>query len=112
MEERIKGMEEVLQKTLLAAELEKQKADHHLNLLIEATREKKELLKQLIEMKEAERRWWDTTNPEQMEVVEEPPTTSPKRQLTAEEGEGEDQQQPSPKRIMLTEEELRTHPVR
>jgi len=55
-EESIKGLEEALQKALRMAEVEKQKADHHLNLLIEATREKKELLRQLIEIKEAEKR--------------------------------------------------------
>jgi len=50
MVERVNGMEEALQKVFLTAELEKQKADHHLNLLIETTREKEELLRQLIDV--------------------------------------------------------------
>jgi len=49
-------LEEALQKALRMAEVEKQRADHHLNLLIETIREKEELLRQLIEIKEAERR--------------------------------------------------------
>jgi len=106
----ISGMEEALNGALLEAESERRKANHHLNLLIEATEERDRLRAQMDAMREAERRW--RINPESMEVVEmveepSPPTVS--RAKVTPEGEGE--QQPPP-RVLPTEEELRAFPIR
>jgi len=91
MKERLKGMEEALQRANIAAEAERQKAEHHLNLLVEANREKEELHRQLIKIKEEEERWWGINRVDQpMEIAEEVPTKSPTTDTdTSAEGGGE-----------------------
>jgi len=106
MEERLQGLEEALHRANTAVDAERRKAEHHLNLLIQANNEKEELHRKLIETKEAEARWW-RTNPEdqRMEIAEEVPTESPPTYTTAEEG---DEQKPPkgsfqrPKSLELT----------
>jgi len=72
-ERQMAEMQSSLRIAIEMAEVERRKAEHHLNLLMEATKEKEELRRQLQKINEEQNSWWGEKRVP-MEITEEPHT--------------------------------------